>query len=284
MDLVASALLSIAVMSLGLALAVPRSKGHARLVDRLLARCAARLAAARVDASPPLYLAITVLAPPLLFAVGWLQSPILAMAAAVAGLLVPRLYLSWLMHVQSQRSEAEAGRLIHSLLAGLSAGGTYLDALREARLRCANSWLQQDLELVIQRFLLDAPMHESLKEVRARTTTRNLGLIWETLRICTQNHLPTEKARALLLELSATVQFNVQLANEVRARSAGQRAQVWLLAVIVPGMFIYLRLMSPELLSVLDQTLIGRYLLFPTAALLEVLGVALSFRIARVPA
>jgi Flp pilus assembly protein TadB len=93
--------------------------------------------------------------------------------------------------------------------------------------------------------------------------------------------LPAQAARTLLVELSSAVQFNVQLANEVRARSAGQRAQIWLLAVIVPGMYLYLRLVNPQLLSVLDETMLGRFVLFPLAAALEVAGIALSFRIAR---
>jgi Flp pilus assembly protein TadB len=213
--------------------------------------------------------------------VGWLESPVLALGASLAGLLVPRLYLAWLVHIQSRRSEAAAPRLLNALTAGLSAGGTYLDALRQARKSCGDAWLQEDLGLVVQRFLLDSPLHEGLAEVQARTKTRNLGLIWETLRICTENHLPTEKARNLLLELTATVQFNVQLTNEVKARSSGQRAQVWLLAIIVPGMYLYLRLMSPHLLSVLDETVLGRFVLVPLAAALEVSGIVLSFRIAR---
>jgi Flp pilus assembly protein TadB len=84
-----------------------------------------------------------------------------------------------------------------------------------------------------------------------------------------------------LLDLSGTVQFNVQLADEVRARSTGQRAQVWLLALIVPGMYLYLRLMTPQLLSLLDETLIGRLILVPTAVALEVGGIVLSLRITR---
>ena len=78
-----------------------------------------------------------------------------------------------------------------------------------------------------------------------------------------------------------TVQFNVQLANEVRAKTSGQRLQIWLLAIVVPGMYLYLRVVSPDLLGALDETVLGRYVLFPAAALLEVLGIFLSFRIAR---
>jgi Flp pilus assembly protein TadB len=284
MDLLGSALVVLAGVSLGLGVFTSGSRRRRPLIQQLIARSRRDLAGARISADPRYYLLLRLGAPLLLFAIGWLQSPVLAVGAGSAGLLVPRGYLSWLVHVRARHSEAEAGRLVQSLIAGLTGGGTYLDALREARARCGDAWLSQDLDLVIQRFLLDAPLHASLKEVRARTTSRNLGLIWETLSVCTENHLPTQKARGLLLELSGTVQFNVQMANEVRARSAGQRAQIWLLAVIVPGMFLYLHWMSPDLLSVLDSTVFGRLILFPLAVSLEIAGILLSFRIARLPA
>ena len=283
MDVVAAGCLSLAILSLGLALrgGSPKRGTSRRLVDRLTAHHRQRLAEARIAGNPQTYVAMAVLAPIGLFAVGWLQSAVLAVVAGVAGLLIPRLYLAWLVHAQSRRSESEAPRLLQAILSGLTAGSTYLDALRQARLSCTDPWIREDLDYVIQRFLLDVPLHESLQTVRARVMTRNLGLIWETLLIGAANQLPTQAARTLFSELSSTVQFNVQLANEVRARSSGQRAQIWLLAVIVPGMYLYLRLMSPQLLSVLDETTVGRYVLFPLAAALEVMGLVLSFRITR---
>jgi Flp pilus assembly protein TadB len=284
MDLLISACVSLATLSLALGIAATRKPHSPALLDRLLSRSGRQLAQARIGGDPRTYFALSLLAPPLLFVIGWRQSPVLAVAAAVTGLLTPRLYLAWLVFAQSRRSEAEAPVLLQALSSGLAGGGTYLDALRQARRTCADRWLREDLDLVIQRFLLDAPLHEGLRQVRTRTRTRNLGLIWETLRICTEHHLPTDKARTLLLDLTGTVQFNVQLANEVRARSSGQRAQVWLLAIIVPGMYLYLRLMTPQLLSVLDDTVLGQFILFPLAAALEVGGVLLSLRITRLEA
>lgn len=282
MDFVGAACLAAAILSLGLA--IPGSAKRLRprpLIVRLLAYHQQRLAQARISGNPRTYLALSVIAPAALFGIGWLQSPVLAAFAGIGGLLVPRFYLAWLVHIQARRSEAEAPRLLQALLAGLTGGSTYLDALRQAKLNCHDPWIREDLDFVIQRFMLDAALHESLREIRTRTTTRNLGLIWETLTICAENHLPTQAARSLFFELSTTVQFNVQLANEVRARSSGQRAQIWLLAVIVPAMYLYLRLTSPQLLSVLDDTMMGRFILLPLAAALEVAGIALSFRIAR---
>jgi Flp pilus assembly protein TadB len=285
MDVLAALAVCVAILSLSLALKPDSSRGSLRrFLSSRLDYQRQRLAAARISASPSSYLAVSVLAPAFLFAIGWLQSPVLAIAGAAGGIMVPRLYLGWLVHAQASRSEAEATLLLQGLLSGLSAGGTYLDALRQARLSTTDPWIREDLDFVIQRFLLDAPLSESLEEVRARTNTRNLGLIWETLARCAESHLPTQAARNLLLEISGTVQFNVQLANEVRARSAGQRIQIWLLAFIVPGMYLYLRLMSPELLSMLDETAMGRYLMVPSAAALEVLGIVLSFRLVRVRA
>ena len=281
MDFVAAGCLSLAILSLGLAIRRHRRAGRSSLIDRLKKHYQRQLTAARIVGNPASYVAMAIIAPLALFAIGWQQSPVLGVFGAGAGLILPRLYLAWLVRSQAQRSEAGAPALLQAVVAGLTAGNTYLDALRHARRTCHDPWTSEDLDFVIQRFILNVPLADSLREVRARITTRNLGLIWETLSICDANHLPTQAARTLLVELSSAVQFNVQLANEVRARSAGQRAQIWLLAVIVPGMYLYLRLVNPQLLSVLDETMLGRFVLFPLAAALEVAGIALSLRIAR---
>jgi Flp pilus assembly protein TadB len=282
-DFVAAGCLSIGILSLGLAIArvKQRPSGSNRLLNRLASHYERRLAAARIVGNPASHVAMTIIAPVALLAAGWQQSPVLGVFGAGVGLILPRLYLAWLVHSQAQRSEAVAPALLQAIVAGLTAGGTYLDALRHARRGCHDPWITEDLDFVIQRFVLNVPLCDSLREVRAHVTSRNLGLIWETLSICDANHLPAQAARTLLVELSSAVQFNVQLANEVRARSAGQRAQIWLLAVIVPAMYLYLRLVNPQLLSVLDETMLGRFVLFPLAAALEVAGIALSFRIAR---
>ena len=114
------------------------------------------------------------------------------------------------------------------------------------------------------------------------TAGRNLALVWDNLAICIAHHIPASRAQGLLTELATTVQFNVQVQQEVHARTSGQRLQIWLLAAIVPGLFLYLRLVDRDFFAVLDETLTGRLLLFPAAVCLEVLGVVLSFRVSRV--
>jgi tight adherence protein B len=246
-----------------------------------LRRREAELQAARIKANPYAYLLLTLIAPVVLFALGFLQSIVFAAIGAVVGLLLPRIYVRFLIRSQAGRSEAEAPKLLQVLLANLVAGSTYLDALRQARLAAHDDWIREDLDYVIQRFLLDVPLEASIREIRARVQSRNLGLIWDNLAICCANRVPTQTARALFTELASTIQFNVQLASEVRARASGQRIQVWLLALIVPGMYLYLRLLNPDFLSSLGDTTLGRYVLVPIAAMLEFLGLYLSYRVSR---
>jgi Flp pilus assembly protein TadB len=46
-------------------------------------------------------------------------------------------------------------------------------------------------------------------------------------------------------------------------------------------MYVYLRLINPDFLSPLNDTTLGRYVLVPLAAMLEVLGLYLSYRLSR---
>lgn len=283
MDVVAATCVALAVLVLGLGLLRrPGGADSVRVWLRLqVQRREAELQAARIHTNARSYVIWSLIAPIVLFAAGLLQSIVIAVLGAVAGLLLPRLYVRFLIGAHARRSEAEAPKLLQVLLANLTGGSTYLDALRQARLAVEDNWIREDLDYVIHRFLLDIPLETSIREIRARVRSRNLGLIWDNLAICCANHVPTQTAQALFTELASTVQFNVQLAAEVRARASGQRIQIWLLALIVPGMYLYLRLLNPDFLSPLDDTTLGRYVLVPAAALLEVLGLFLSYRLSR---
>lgn len=262
----------------------PQSHQHRKsLWTREVARREAQLRNARLHFDAQRFTLLCFASPPLLFVtVLVLTSPVVAVGAAGASFFLPRMYLDTLERAQRRRTEAEAPRMLQTMLASLTAGRTYLEAIEEARQRVNDRWLKEDLEHLIRDFHLDVPLEESIADVRQRTTGRNLGLVWDNLAICIANRIPASKAKGLFMELAATVQFNVQVQQEVKARTSGQRAQIWMLAAIVPGLFLYLRLINPEFFAVLDDTVLGRFLLLPGACALEVLGLVLSFRIARV--
>ncbi|HEX6492032.1 MAG TPA: hypothetical protein VF112_00900, partial [Candidatus Dormibacteraeota bacterium] len=284
MDLLIALCAGAAVLLLGLASAPSGGERGASAVRRSWFATAVehhrrRLRAARLHVDARTFTLACLASPPLLLLGGLLLgSPVVAAAGCLAGLAVPRIYLDALVRAQRRRTEAEAPRLLQILVAALAAGRTYLEALMEARTRITDRWLRDDLDHLVAQFHLDVPLERSIAEVRAATAGRNLALVWDNLAICIGHRIPASRAQGLLGELASTVQFNVQVQQEVHARTSGQRLQIWLLAAIVPGLFLYLRLVDRDFFAVLDGTLTGRLLLLPAAVCLEVLGVVLSFR------
>ena len=287
MDLLIAVVAAAAVLILGIATAPRRrempQRTRASLFQRAVQRQRTQLRAARLNVDARRFTLLCLATPPVLVLAGMiLGSPVVAVVGGAAGFAVPRLYLDALVRAQRRRTEAEAPRLLQVILASLASGSTYLEALQEARARATDRWLRDDLDRVIADFHLGVPLERSIAEVRSATAGRNLALIWDNLAICIANRIPASRAKGLFVELSATVQFNVQVQQEVRARTSGQRAQIWLLALIVPGLFLYLRMLDSSLFAVLDATTLGRWVLLPAAVFLEVLGIVLSFRFARV--
>jgi Flp pilus assembly protein TadB len=287
MDVLIALLAALAVIAFGLAMAprpAAREAGsRTGWFERAVERRRRSLLAARLHVDARAFTLAGWATPPALVVGGLvLGSPVVAVAGGLAGLVVPRLYLDALVRAQRRRSEAEAPHLLQIAVASLSAGRTYLEALQEARSRTSDRWIRADLDHIIGQFHLDVPLERSIAEVRAWTVGRNLALLWDNLAICIGNRIPASRAKGLFVELNSTVQFNTQVQNEVKARTSGQRLQIWLLAAIVPGLFFYLKLINASFFDVLDQTAVGRFVLFPAAVALEVLGIALSFRLSRV--
>lgn len=287
MDLLIAVVAATAVLLLGVATAPgARDTHHERresLFERMVEKQRTRLRAARLNVDARRFTLLCIATPPVLVLAGMvLGSPVVAAVGGAAGFVVPRIYLDALVRAQRRRTEAEAPRMLQVILASLASGSTYLEALQEARARATDRWLRDDLDHVIAEFHLGVPLERSIAGVRSATAGRNLALIWDNLAICIANRIPASRAKGLFVELSSTVQFNVQVQQEVRARTSGQRAQIWLLALIVPGLFLYLRVLDGSLFDVLDATTLGRWVLMPVAVFLEVLGIVLSFRFARV--
>lgn len=285
MDILGALAVAVAVFAVGTSV-LPRSpRPHSSLRawnQRRVEVAAAQLERARLKLDPRVFHAVALGMPPAGLVLGWLVAPPLGVAGLVAGLLAPRALLAFLLSRQQSRSEREAPNLLQLLAANLGAGGTYLDAIQGARAAITDRRLGEDLGEVVQRFMLGVPLEDALRDIRRRVTGRNLALVWDNLTICVAQRIPGDRARDLLLDISTTVRFNVQLAGEVRAQTVGHRVQIWILALLVPAIYVYLRLVSTYFLSVLDDTWTGRFVLLPAAATLEVLGVYLSFRLSRV--
>ena len=91
------------------------------------------------------------------------------------------------------------------------------------------------------------------------------------------SRLPYDRAGILVAAVADRLAFEERLDEEIRARTAGLRSQVLLLALVVPALAAYLALTVPSLAATLAQP-IGRFVLIPAALSLEVIGVIASRR------
>src|SRR5205807_4332876 len=184
-DLLGAVCAALAALTLGLGLFHPGKRLSLRAWgERQVKAAAGELRAARLETSPRAFLAIKLGGPLIGAGIGWLVSPVCALVGFGVGFSAPRLYVRWLVQAQAERSEAQAPHLLQTLTAQLSAGATYLEALRQARQHSTDPWIRTDLETVLGRFLLNEPLEVALADVRLRIGGRNLGLVVDTLALC----------------------------------------------------------------------------------------------------
>ena len=91
-------------------------------------------------------------------------------------------------------------------------------------------------------------------------------------------------AAQVLGSLGEATRANQSIARAAAAESKGLRLQATMLAVVIPAMFAYLVVANGELVAPVLATALGKYVLLPAAALLEITGIALSWRITRLEA
>jgi Flp pilus assembly protein TadB len=123
-----------------------------------------------------------------------------------------------------------------------------------------------------------------LVDVRRRQAGRNLALVYDALITLTRTHQPVSAAAEVLGSLGEAARSNQSIARQAAAESKGLRLQAAILAIVIPALFLYLTLVNGELIAPVMATPLGRYVLLPAAALLEVTGIVLSWRVTRLEA
>ena len=91
-------------------------------------------------------------------------------------------------------------------------------------------------------------------------------------------------AGEVLTSLGEAARANRSIARAAAAESRGLRLQAAILAVVIPGLFLYLSAVNPELIAPVTSTALGQFVLLPGGVLLEVTGIVLSWRITRLEA
>ena len=252
--------------------------------ERRRAGAVALLAQARLDLSPRSYLALQVAAPLLLSLAGWIVSLPLAAVGLAAGLLLPQVYLRYLVSVEARAADEDAPRVLRAMVNRAAAGGTYPDLFAAATDAARHRWVKADFEELLGRYFAREPAVEALGEIRRRQAGRNLRLVFDALIVLAATHQPTSAAAEVLTSLGEATRTNQSIARQAVAESRGLRIQAAILAIVIPGLFIYLVVVNPELVSPVTSTALGQFVLLPLAVILEIAGIVLSWRVTRLEA
>lgn len=198
--------------------------------------------------------------------------------AACAG-VVPSLVLRWRMSTVRERAAARSLDILRSTSAALRAGIPLAPALRLA-LEQADPLAGDPFQRALEAFELNAPFDEVLLRSAHAAHDRRVAIALEAFALLASEQLPAARAATVVASVSDRLTFEQRLADEVRARTGGMRAQITLLALLVPALALYLGLSMPGLAATLGTTL-GTHVLVPAALVFEVVGIVASRAIVR---
>jgi Flp pilus assembly protein TadB len=239
---------------------------------------------ARLELAPRTLITISIAGPLVLGAAGLLLSPLVALVGVGVGLLLPRAYLDYLVRGEARAADEDAPRILRAMVNRAAAGGTYPDLFAAAAEAARHRWVRSDFEEATARYYAAESPADILLGLRRRQASRNLRLVYDALAVAIRTQQPASAAGRVLAALGEAARANRSIARSAAAESRGLRVQAAILAVVIPALFLYLSAVNPELIRPVSSTALGQYVLLPAAVLLEVAGIALSWRATRLEA
>ena len=200
-------------------------------------------------------------------------------AGAILG-LIPSAVARVRAGAARDRARRSLAPLLATTHAGLRSGLALPEALRRAVAGCGDAIARRPFDDALARFDLGDPLDTALGVSATRSRDPRVSDAMQTLALGVSERMPIDRAASLLNAVAELVRHDEGVEIEVRAQSAGIRFQMYLLAAVVPILALYLLATMPGLAATLGGTL-GRTVLVPGAAILEVAGILVSRRIVR---
>lgn len=218
----------------------------------------------------------TCIALSLVFVLTWRLPVIIVGVAAVA----PSVWARLRADSARDRGRRAFGRIIASTAAALRSGVSLPDALRRGIDATPDPLAARPLREALRAFDLGGSLDVALGDVAGRCGDERAGVAIGSLALGIRERLPRERIADLIDAIAERIAFEERLEHEVRARAAGARQQQWVLAAVVPALALYLTATMPMLGTTLGSEL-GRFVLIPAAAALEVIGIVAARRVVR---
>jgi len=177
-----------------------------------------------------------------------------------------------------RRARRATTHLLRATEAALRSGASLPEGLRRACGASTEDHLaRRPFVEALRAFDLGASLDQALRSSVRPDIDPRTRIALETLAMGIASRLPYDRAGILVAAVADRLAFEDRLDEEIRARTAGMRSQVVLLALVVPALAAYLALTVPSLAATLEQP-IGRFVLIPLALVLESIGVIASRR------
>jgi Flp pilus assembly protein TadB len=207
-----------------------------------------------------------------------LATPLPLILLVAAGALMPSMVIRSRAAAARSRARLATTHLLRATEAALRSGASLPEALRRAcGAASENPLARRPFVDALRAFDLGAPLDQALRASADGATDERSRLALETLAMGIASRLPYDRAGILVAAVADRLAFEERLDEEIRARTAGLRSQVLLLALVVPALAAYLAFTVPSLAATLAQP-IGRFVLIPAALSLEIVGVIASRR------
>jgi len=206
-----------------------------------------------------------------------LAGPLGALPGGLLGAAAPSIVARTLALRTRDERARQTVALLQMTLGGLRSGASLTEALRLATGSGRTTGLAP-FARAVRAFDLGAPLDVALRDARAQARDRRIILGLEALSLCVAEQLPSSRSATLIASAVDRLVFEQRTSDDVRARTSGLRVQVVLLAVLVPGLAFYLALTVPGMRETFTTPL-GRFVLLPIAAMLEMAGILASRRV-----
>jgi Flp pilus assembly protein TadB len=193
--------------------------------------------------------------------------------------IVPSIALRGRVRGDETAAAAMSLDVLRSTQAALKSGLPLAPALRLAIER-STPLARDPFERALRAFDLNSTFDGALRAVAGDARDRRVALALEALALVAAEQLPAARAAAVIGSVLDRLTFEERLLEEVRARTSGVRAQIVLLALLVPALSLYLVATMPGLAATL-ATPLGSRVLVPAALIFEVAGIIASRAIVR---
>ena len=204
-------------------------------------------------------------------------TPIPLVVAVAATAVTPSLAIRRRASAARREARLATTRLLRAAEAAVRSGASLPEALRRAIATTDDRLATRPFSDALRAFDLGAPLDHALRASTRDADDRRTRMALETIAMGIASRLSYERAGFLIAAVADRLAFEERLDEEIRARTAGLRSEVVLLALLVPAIASYLALTVPSLAETLGQP-IGRYVLVPAAVILETLGLIASRR------